>query len=190
MADNIKLTQEQLNEIDSSYNLFAAGKISSEEYIQTCTKYGIRPIDKRTEPVYKDGDNSSRVGFKWCCYNHPKGKYFQNVIKILIRNTLTSVHSLIVEKDKDGNIGNYKDSRLTFLDKFAKDFIKYRMGNHDGGIQYKKDLSNQAADILLWYANNDTNFRTKMLTMINTFSDKKTLFQLTPPEEYNNKKFG
>jgi hypothetical protein len=182
----VKLTQEQLAEINIAYNKFVKDEKFEEEYVNVCLKHGYKPIDKRKEKLYDDNDNSSRVGFSYCCYNHEKGKYFQNVLKIMIRTALSNAHKLIVGKDGL----SYEDSRLTYLDKFAKEFIRERMGNHDGGIQYKKDFSNQSIDIMLWFANNDTNFRAKLLTLINTFSDKKTLFQLTEVEDFNSKKFG
>jgi hypothetical protein len=113
---------------------------------------------------------------------------------MIIRSTLTTIHNLLIGKaGKDIEEGNYnisyKDARLSFINKLGKDFIKKHIGNENGG-SYKKWFSFEILDILLWYAANDISFRTKMFKMMNTFSDKKTVFQLTDYEEFNNKKFG
>ncbi len=192
--DNVQITREQIKEMDDAYNLLIEKKISEEDYIGICAKFGCRPIDKRKEPLYSPGDNTSRVGFLWCCYNSEKGKYFQNVLKMIIRSTLTTVHNLLIGRagkdiEKDSCNLNYKDARLSFINKLGKEFIDKHIGNENGG-SYKKWFSVEILDILLWYAANDINFRAKLFKMMNTISDRKTVFQLTDYEEFNDKKFG
>jgi hypothetical protein len=190
----INLTQEQLKEMDDAYKSLTEKKITEDDYIAICAKFGCRPIDKRKDPLYEPGDNSSRVGFLWCCYNSERGKYFQNVMKIFIRKTLTQIHSLIFGNDgTDKKYVEYKDKRFTFLDKVIKDFSRDRMGKEDYSSKYtdyKKDLVNQSVNIVLWFANNDIEFRAKLLTFLNLFANKKTLFKLNEAEEFNNKKWG
>lgn len=183
----VALTPEQLAEIDIAHKKMVGDDKYSDKYVEICKKYGCKVIDKRKDPIYEDGDNSSRVGFKYCCYNHDRGKYFQGVLKAVLRAAIGNIHSLLIEKEKVG-VERYSDTRLSFLNQFMREFINNNMGNEPGGL-YKKDLTNKVTDMVLWFADNDICLRTKLFTLLNIYSDKRVLLVLNEAEEYNNKKF-
>ena len=85
-----EITPEQLNQI------LEANGTRSEAYIKAVER----------NPRYHEENNQSRTGFTYCCYNHAKGKYFQNTLKPLILKLidLTRLTFSVSHNPKNGRL--------------------------------------------------------------------------------------
>jgi len=139
------------------------GEITLQELRQKLADGGsdLKVYDKRSERNvnYPDGNNESRNGFIFNPGFHPKGQFFQNVIKKAILAAINFAHSAIV-KNYDREAYLYDDSRLRDLNIFLR---KYIDANFQDSKPYKSDFMLKLVDILLFLMKEDVYYRARMI---------------------------
>jgi len=115
-------------------------------------------------PQYPDGNENSRVGFKWNPYTNVKGKYYQHVIKTVALKLIDILHEHTLKK-YDKNQFVYSDPRLIELDKFTKTYVA---NNFNDSHDYKEVFMNKLVDIVNGtVAKEDIYYRTVYFDFIN-----------------------
>ncbi len=160
--------------------------IGYDEYEQACgilkteaKKYGLNVAvyDEAHErrPQYPAGDNSSRSNFTYGPSNK-KWQLMHKVLKPAIIATVGKMHKWIVgEWDRDAFV--YDDPRLQILNERISTLILELFDHTD----YKLNLMNKGADILLFILKEDIYWRPRILDMLN----RLPIFILTPEEIEN-----
>lgn len=147
------------------------GKITLQELQKKLAEGGstLKAYDKRTErnPSYPEGNNGSRNGFTYNPNLHPKGKYFQYIVKPAIRAAIDFAHGAITKYyDKDAY--KYDDSRLQAWDTYLVDFIdKNFNGSGKQDKLYKSDFMLKIKDIVLFLMKEDIYYRPRFIMLIN-----------------------
>lgn len=143
-------------------------------------------LRRRTTPI---GDNQSRVGFTYHHVFHPRGKYFQEIIKPLIIKAIESGHYLIahdlispefmltaiarplktVHKSilnrYDEDAYKHDDTRLQALESDLKGFFTQNQHN------YHAKAVDRAIDIFIFLLKEDIYYRARIFYMINSIPD-------------------
>lgn len=166
--------------------LFDNKKIGYDEYKQACDilqteaeKYdlNVAVYDEANErrPQYPIGDNTSRSNFTYGVENK-KWQIMHKVLKPAILVTVEKMHKWIVgEWDKDAFV--YDDPRLQALDDSMSELIKELFDHKD----YKLNLMNNGADILLFILKEDIYWRPRIFAFLNRLPH----FILTKEEQEN-----
>jgi len=132
------------------------------------------------DPQHPEGDNNSRNRFIYNPYHHPKGQFFQNVIKKAIMKAIDFAHGAMLKKyDKDVFV--YGDPRLKKLDEFVKQYTQENFKD----TPYKIDFMNKITDIALGLAKEDIYYRARMFDMMNRFAFMYPIYKLTELELEN-----
>lgn len=132
-------------------------KISLQELQQKLAGSGVKLHNKKTErnPKYPEGNNQSRNGFIYNPIFHPKGQFFQNIVKKAILKAIDFAHGSIV-RDYDRDAYVYEDSRLQELNVYFRNSIDegFRINT-----EYTTDFLNKIADIILFLMKEDIRYR-------------------------------
>jgi len=135
-------------------------------------------------PEYPEGKNDSRNSPTYNCYHHPKGKFFQTIIKKGILKVIDLIHSqLINEYDKDAF--DYNDKRLVAIDMFLRRYVDV---NFQDAKPYKSEFMTKIIDIVLALAKEDIYYRARLFDAINK-SRALGEFELTEVEKNNIENF-
>ncbi len=167
--------------LKSALKKVQAGEIKPKEFRLIALEHGMTATfwDAKTEShPAAQGNNLSRIGFEFDAYHHPKGQFFQNVIKKIFLTAIGTGHSLWRQKySKD--CFKYDDARLNQLDIYLKEHIKNTVSE---GIGYKDPFMNQLVDLTLGMMKEDIYYRAVIFDFINTFCGR-AIFELEECEK-------
>jgi len=127
-------------------------------------------------PNYPDGDNSTRSEFKYNCYYHPKGAFFQSIKSKLLIQAINFAHKAILKGyDMDAYI--FDDPRLIAQNAHFRNYIAHNFKDCGG---YKLEFMNKIVDIIMFLRKEDP-YYCRLIDMIETMPR----FGLTDAEKKN-----
>ena len=138
---------------------FTMAEIQDITKVVNDNEYLIRP------PV--EGDNSTREQFKHNPYFTLKGRFYQTVIKPMIRKAIHGAHTYWISKyDKDAFV--YDDPRLQAVDELLKTFIDDHMAHRE----YKLEFMHEIRDIVFGVVKEDPYYASAFWVFCNKFVKK------------------
>lgn len=169
MEDNeIALLVQQCNEGKITVQELAARLAADGKRLQICD------MSKDRHPAYPDGNNESRSGFTYNPYYHPKGKFFQNIVKKALLKCIDWAHTAIV-KGYDMDAYKYDDPRLQAINTYMRGYIGT---NFIESKPYKFDFMNKMVDIFMFMCKEDIYYRARILDMFKNMPHDYELTQL------------
>ena len=162
----LQIESENKEKITELLEQFNTGKLNIETLIQKVREQGDKgdfwDYEKTSNPKY-EGNNKTRIGFKYNPYHHVKGKFMQGITKTAVRSTINFAHAYILKHyDKEAFI--YDDERLKKIDEYCKRYIDK---NFQHAYPYKSDFMIKIIDIILFFAKEDIYYTARWLDMIN-----------------------
>jgi hypothetical protein len=191
------MEQSELNKLsfEDAAKKYNNKEITTEELITIAQKFGkdvkFWDMEKESNPKYQDGNNKSRLGFKWNPFKHPKGIYFQWVIKKTIIKCIYFVHEQTL-KMYDMDQFEYEDNRLIRLDAFTKAYIDmYFTDKVDPNATEKRIYMSKLVDIVHGtLSKEDVYYRARYFDYINKMiKEFPDGFPLTKEERENIEKW-
>ena len=162
----LQIESENKEKITELLEQFNTGKLNIETLIQKVREQGDKGDfwnwETGPNPKY-EGNNKTRVGFKYNPYHHIKGKFMQGIIKTAVISAINFAHSQIL-KHYDREAFVYDDERLKKIDKYCKQYIDT---NFQNSYPYKSDMMQKVVDIILFFAKEDIYYTARWLDMIN-----------------------
>lgn len=148
--------------------------------------YSVEEGKKRQElratqrnPEYPAGDNRTRNEFIFSPYEHPKGKFFQNIKSGIMIKAINFAHSAIL-KGYDMDAYVYDDPRLKAQNEFFREYIQENFRH----VAYKTEFMNKIVDIIMFLVKEDIYYR-RLMDMLN----RRPYFELTKDEQENIEKW-
>lgn len=184
----VETDKEKMETINDLQKQFNSGELTIEDFQRKVAEEGGKAefwnYETDRNPEYK-GDES-RLGFPFSPYFHPKGKYFQGVLKKAVLRAIGFAHSALL-KHYDKNIFIYDDERLKKIEEFAKWYIGIKFMDSPG---YKDKFMHEITDISLGFSKEDVYYRARLLDGANQFyvwmkENYPEGFPLTEEEEQN-----
>lgn len=162
----LQIESENKEKITELLEQFNTGKLNIETLIQKVREQGDKGDfwnwETGPNPKY-EGNNKTRVGFKYNPYHHIKGKFMQGIIKTAVISAINFAHSQIL-KHYDREAFVYDDERLKKIDEYCKQYIDT---NFQNSYPYKSDMMQKVVDIILFFAKEDIYYTARWLDMIN-----------------------
>lgn len=161
-----QIESEHTEKITNLLEQFNTGKLNIESFIQKVREQGDKgdfwDYEHTSNPKY-EGNNKTRIGFKYNPYHHVKGKFMQGIIKTAVRSAINFAHAQIL-KHYDSEAFVYDDERLKKIDEYCKRYIDM---NFQNSYPYKSDFMIKIIDIILFFAKEDIYYTARWLDMIN-----------------------
>ena len=180
-----QIESERTEKITNLLEQFNTGKLNIESFIQKVREQGDKAdfwnYEQTSNPKY-EGNNKTRIGFKYNPYHHVKGKFMQGITKTAVKSAINFAHAYIL-KHYDREAFVYDDARLKKIDEYCKEFINI---NFQNAYPYKKDFMDKIVNIILFFAKEDIFYTSRWLKMINGLPQGH---KLTKEEEENIRKW-
>jgi hypothetical protein len=172
----------KIDALKGAIQKYNKGEIKKDE-LQAIAKAAGRKVDiwdKRTQrhPNYPVGDQRSRIGFTYDP-KHPKGKFFEKVIKKVTWKSIEYIYKKMLKYDED--IFVYDDNRLNEVLDFSNAFID-RQASHSPqrSVLYRKVIG-----ICLALMKEDLRYRSLIFSAYNEMVKINKHFELTEGEKDN-----
>lgn len=190
----------------------ARGEIGYDELESGLRELGMRLVryDPSSDPDPRwSGNNESRVGFTYCPYNHPRGKYYQERIKIAMLHGLDVMYALLggasghtlreravtkvfeactwfvhrtQRSEYHSDIYKFEDPRLQYIRRELQECILVEFSHEKRKCQFML----KALDIVLSLMKEDIYYRPRFLRMMQVIGQSYTqhpeMFTLTATE--------
>lgn len=159
----------------------------TRDELEVVAKAAMRKVniwDNQSErnPLYPVGFEISRVGFSYDP-KHPKGRYFEKIIKKVMWKTIEYVHKKMLKYDE--NIFIFDDARLAACQDFWLAFIDTN-ASHSAA---RAELYGKALNLFLGLQKEDLRYRALFFQGYNEFVKVHKRFELTAVEEDNIKRW-
>ncbi len=184
------MLQEELDKITNIKDAqmkFETKAITVEEFYTIIEKLGGKVTfwnaKAEENPLTVNNEGSRSNGFKYNPYHHPKGKFYQGVIKKTIISLITMIHKWTTEKYNQNQFV-YDDPRLAALDDFTKAYINLNFTVYK---DYKDKFMPQIVDIIHGtISKEDIYYRARYFDFINQLIEQFPKgIQLTKEEREN-----
>jgi hypothetical protein len=146
--------------------------------------------DPATQPNPTAKANESRNGFKWSCYHHPLGKFFQNTIKTGITSVIRRIHDKEIPR-YDKTAYTFDDPRLANLAAVLERARNIHIDDNDA--ERKRELAKSASDIVLFLMKEDIFYRLNLFKALQDigedYQNHPELYALTDQEQFIYDKF-
>lgn len=164
------------------------GELGFDDFKEQMRELGIGVFDPRSDPDPRWADNNaSRVGFTYNPYHHPRGKYYQDVIKIGMIKALDLMYALggggsrvkawaidrafglstwavhkLQREEYHSDIYKFEDPRLQFIRRELQDVIVSEFSHQRRKCQFML----KALDIVLSLMKEDIYYRPRFLKVM------------------------
>ncbi len=162
----LQVESEDKDRITELLEQFNTGKLNIDTFISKVREQGDKAefwnYETSSNPQY-EGNNETRLGFKYNPYHHVKGKLMQGVMKTAVKSAINFAHANII-KHYDREAFVYEDARLKAIDEYCKRYID---DNFQESYPYKSDFMCKIVDIFLFLMKEDIYYTARWLEMIN-----------------------